>query len=136
VPAEVFVDTGVWYAAANPRAPEHTASAEALRRAIQRGARPVTTSLVLAESHALLLHRVHRAAAHAFLRTVRQPPTVVVPIDPDLGDHAIADWLDRFADQDFSFTDAVSFAVMAHRRIRNALTLDRHFATAGFQTLL
>ena len=46
---------------------------------------------------------------------------------------AVVDWLERYADQDFSFTDAVSFAVMAERAIPEALTLDRHFATARFR---
>jgi predicted nucleic acid-binding protein len=132
VPAEAFVDTGVWYAAANPRAPEHAACAAALRRAVGRGARLVTTNLVLAECHALLLHRVNRAAALTVLRTLRRPPNVVVASTPELENRAIGDWLERFADQTFSFTDAVSFAVMTDRGIREALTLDRHFATAGF----
>lgn len=126
------MDTGVWYAAANPRAPEHAACAAALHRTVRQGTRVVTTNLVLAECHALLLHRVSRAGALTVLRTLRQPPNVVVASTPDLEDRAITDWLDRFGDQTFSFTDAVSFAVMTDRGIRDALTLDRHFATAGF----
>ena len=42
-------------------------------------------------------------------------------------------WLARYDDQGFSFADAVSFAVMTERGIREALTLDRHFVVAGFQ---
>ena len=33
---------------------------------------------------------------------------------------------------DFSLADAVSFAVMKARKIREALTLDAHFGVAGF----
>ena len=47
----------------------------------------------------------------------------------------MAEWLEQFEAQDFSFADAVSFAVMRSRRIRNALTLDRHFAIAGYTML-
>jgi uncharacterized protein len=132
VPAEIFVDTGVWYGAANPRAGEHAACAAALRRAVGQHARLVTTNLVLAECHALLLHRANRAAALAVVRTLRQPPNVIVCSTPDLEDHALSDWLEPYADQTCSFTDAVSFAVMSSRGIRDALTLDRHFAAAGF----
>lgn len=42
-------------------------------------------------------------------------------------------WLARYDDQDFSFADAVSFAVMTERGIREALTLDHRFAVAGFR---
>jgi len=45
------------------------------------------------------------------------------------------EWLERFDDQDFSLTDAVSFAVMTKRGIREALALDRHFCVAGFSVL-
>lgn len=61
-----------------------------------------------------------------------EAPNLVVRSTRELEQAAERNWLARYADQDFSFIDAVSFAVMADRRIRDALTLDRHFAVAGF----
>ena len=40
--------------------------------------------------------------------------------------------LARYADQDFSLADAVSFAVMRRRTIAEAFAFDRHFLIAGF----
>ena len=40
--------------------------------------------------------------------------------------------LRQHADQDFSFVDATSFAVMRAERIRHAFAFDHHFSTAGF----
>ena len=53
----------------------------------------------------------------------------------DLERDAERNCLARYADQDFCFADAVSFAVMTERRIREALSLDHHFVVAGFQAV-
>lgn len=132
VPAEVFVDSSAWYPLVDPRHPDHPRMAGALRGRVRAGGRVVTTNLVLAESHALILRRVHRAAALAFVRTVGRSPNVVVASTPDIEARAVSDWLAKFDDLDLSFADGVSFAVMAERGIREALTLDRHYAAAGF----
>jgi len=39
----------------------------------------------------------------------------------------------KFADQDLSFTDAVSFAVMRQEGLRDAISFDSHFERAGFR---
>ena len=113
VAAELFVDTSAWYPAVVRNHPDHRRVAAALTRAVKQGKRVVTTNLVVAETHALLLRRVNAAVALAFARTVRLPPNLVVTSDPDLEAVALGDWLERFSDQEFSLTDAVSFAVMA-----------------------
>ena len=129
---EVFVDAGVWYAALNPKATDHRPCVAALKGATQSRHRRVTTHLVVAEAHALLLSRVHRRAALEFLRAVQLPPTIVVESTTELEQRAVTDWIERYDDQRFSFADAVSFAVMSERGITDALARDRHFATAGF----
>jgi predicted nucleic acid-binding protein len=68
----------------------------------------------------------------AFVRGVGESPNLVVAGTPDLERTAVRDWLERFDDQPFSLADAVSFAVMDDRGIREALTLDHRFAVAGF----
>lgn len=40
------------------------------------------------------------------------------------------------ADKRWSLTDCASFLIMEEKRLTAALTHDRHFAQAGFQTLL
>ena len=99
---------------------------------VKLGVRVVTTNLIVSETHALLLHRTGRTAALHFVRTVREPPILVVASTAELERDAVAHWLTKYADQTFSFTDTVSFAVMKARKIREALTLDAHFAVAGF----
>ncbi len=130
---ELFVDTSAWYPLAVRSHPDHGSLASVLVDRIRRGVRVVTTNLVIGETHALLLRRAGREPALRFAATVRQAPNLVLWSTPELEDHAITDWLERYSDQDFSFTDAVSFAVMRERDIGEALTLDHHFAAAGFR---
>jgi predicted nucleic acid-binding protein len=134
VPAEFFVDTSAWYPLIVARHPDHARLGSALRALIRNHRRLVTTNLVVAETHTLLLRRVGRTTALTFLQTVGESPNVVVRSSRELEAAAERDWLTRYDDQDFSFADAVSFAVMTERGIRDALTLDHHFVVAGFQT--
>lgn len=131
----LFVDTSAWYPLADSGHPDHESIAVALRERVGRGARVVTTNLVLAEAHALLLRRAGIKAALNFVQLVRQPPNAVEYSTAEREAVALRDWLARFHDQDFSLTDAVSFVVMTELGIREVLALDRHFVTAGFVTV-
>ena len=43
--------------------------------------------------------------------------------------------LSKYSDQDFSYADAVSFALMKRLKIKNAFSFDKHFVIAGFVNL-
>ncbi len=131
----LFVDTSAWYPLADRAHPDHERIAAALRERVGRGVRVVTTNLVLAETHALLLRRSGIEPALKFVQLARQPPNVIEQSTAEREAAALRDWLWRFHDQDFSFADAVSFVVMTEFGIREALALDRHFVTAGFVTV-
>jgi predicted nucleic acid-binding protein len=133
VAGEFFVDTSAWYPLVVSKHPDHARLGARLRALIRDHQRLVTTNLVVAETHALLVRRVGRQTALTFVRTVYESPNVVVHSTRDMELAAERSWLARFAEHDFSLTDAVSFAVMTDRRIREALTLDAHFVVAGFQ---
>jgi predicted nucleic acid-binding protein len=133
VAAELFIDASAWYPLLVQSVPQHDAVRTALRSAMRRAARLVTTNLVVAETHALLLRRTSWNVALEFARGVTAPQTLVVRSSAELERAAVGDWLERYDDQEFSFADAVSFAVMTERGISEALTLDRHFAAAGFR---
>jgi predicted nucleic acid-binding protein len=133
VARELFVDTSAWYALVDTGERARSRVGKALNEAIEDRYRIVTTDLIVAETHALLLRRFNRDVALAFLREIRSEPNVVVESTREVEEQARRDWLERYADQDFSLADAVSFAVMRERRISKALTLDHHFSAAGFE---
>ena len=130
---EVFVDSSAWYPALLRKHPDHARVSAALRGAVDDHMRIVTTNLVVAETHVLLLRRDRRETALGFVRMVGEAPNIVVRSSQELETRALTDWLEPYYDHAFSFTDAVSFAVMADRDIEEALTLDKHFAVAGFR---
>ena len=133
--AELFVDTSGWFPLIDPGDRAHTAVASAMRDAIKARRRVVTTNLIVAETHALIMRRIHRKAALAFVREVGRAPNIIVSSSPEIEMGATNDWLDRYEDQDFSMTDAVSFFVMRQRGIRDVLALDHHFEVAGFDVI-
>src|SRR5512147_1176360 len=78
VPAEFFVDTSGWYPLVVSKHPDHARLGARLRMLIRDHRRLVTTNLVVAETHALLLRRVGGPTALTFVRTVYESPNVVV----------------------------------------------------------
>ena len=135
VEGELFVDTSGWFPLVDSHERAHAAVVRALRAAVKARRRLVTTNLVVAETHALIMRRIHRDAALAFVREVVRAPNIVVSSSSDIETTATSDWLDRFEDQDFSLTDAVSFVIMKQRGIRDVLGLDHHFTIAGFDLI-
>jgi predicted nucleic acid-binding protein len=100
------------------------------------GGRMVSTALVLAELQAHLLYRRGPVDARRIVGALLDDPAyewldVTVP----LVRAAQSAWLERFADQRLTMTDAVSFEVMRRQRIRTAFAFDDDFVTAGFQLL-
>jgi len=123
----LFVDTSVWYAAAdagdvgNGRA----------REVLSRGDRLVTTDHVLVETWLLLRHRVHRQAAERFWEGLRAGVAAVESVtSADLeGAWAIGE---AFSDQEFSIVDRTSFAVMERLGIRRAASFEHDFSIYRF----
>ena len=132
----ILVDTGAWLAAFHRRDQYHTEASRVLRRLRAERARLVVTDLIAAELHLHLLHGFGPGAAAAHVRTLVEDPGIEqVFCDPAIQRAALDDWVHRFADQAFTLTDAVSFAVMRARGIVTACTFDRHFRVAGFDTI-
>lgn len=121
----IFVDTGAWYAVADSSDRHHqVASAFYLANAASPGF--VTSELVMAETWTLLSSHLGRAAALTFWDTLRQAQIPILSTEPaDIE----AAWriAQAFGDQDFSFTDCSSFALMERLGIEDAFAFDRHF---------
>jgi predicted nucleic acid-binding protein len=123
----LFVDTSVWYAAA-----DSTDRSNLRAKAILSVGEPlVTTDHVLIETWTLLRYRIQRDAAERFWHGLRSGVALVEPVS--LADLETA-WLmgTSWSDQDFSIVDRTSFAVMNRLGIDRAASLDDHFAVFRF----
>lgn len=130
----LFLDTSGWLAALSAREAAHAHARQAYVGQVTEGGTLLTTSLVVAEMHTLIMRFRGTAPALDFLdRLAADASHEVVDVDRDLRVAAIERWLRRFRDHEFSLADAVSFEVMRRRRVRRALALDRHFVEAGFE---
>lgn len=102
-------------------------------RVVAQGERtnPLITNFIVAETHALLLARLGSDLARTWLTTNRWPIERVTEDDEARARTIVA----QHADKAFSYTDAVSFAVMERRGIRTAFAFDPHFRQYGFSVV-
>ncbi len=124
-PVTTFVDTGAWYAVAD-RSDRHHKEASAFYLANAPSGRFVTSDLILAETWTLIASHLGRTSALTFWDTLRRTHIPILSSDPS---DIEAAWriLQDFPDQDFSFTDGASFALMERMGIEDAFAFDRHF---------
>lgn len=132
----VLADTGALLAALEPRDQYHARARDIAQRHLAGGGRFVCTTLILSELYTLLLARHGPGrAVPAFGAFLQDPAYEHRGVDLELVQRAHGSWLERFDDQSFSLTDAVSFEVMRIERIPVAFAFDHHFVTAGFALL-
>ena len=100
------------------------------------GTRLVTTRGVVLEIGNALSRKRYRMAAVSLLRAIEVDPNIdVVPLSEPLYQEAL-ELYERRPDKEWGLTDCLSFVVMRHRGLTDALTADDHFRQAGFRALL
>ncbi|MGB9885634.1 MAG: type II toxin-antitoxin system VapC family toxin [Moorellales bacterium] len=112
LPAKLFIDTGAFIALCDRNDVYHR-EAIAFYTSLTKETRLFTTLLVVSETYTWLRYRVGYSAASLFLEVIK---------DAVLGEWLSAETLlHRFRDQDLSYSDAVSFAVLKARNIADVV---------------
>ncbi len=132
----VFVDSAYWIAVIKHHDPHRRAALDAAEGL--GPARLVTTEEVLVETFSGLGRadsHVRRSAAAFVRRLLDRPDVTVIPQSHE----SFLSGLDQYEkrlDKGYSLVDCISMRAMQRRRLRTALTPDRHFAQEGFQALM
>jgi predicted nucleic acid-binding protein len=122
-----FVDTSVWYSAADRGDKRHEQAARILSEQISL----VTSDHVLVESWNLMRNRLGASVADAFWDDLRMGSATLEVVSE--GDLDTAWTIAReYQDQGFSVTDCTSFALMVRLGIDRAASFDQHFAIYRF----
>ena len=132
----LFVDSGGFYALVSADSAAHERAVEIMHTAAQERRRAVTTDYIIDETATLLRARgLPKLLAEFFRLTEASQALTIEWTSPDRF-AAARKFMLKHLDQEFSFTDCVSFVVMKELRLTEALATDRHFRIAGFNPLL
>ncbi|HOU12079.1 MAG TPA: PIN domain-containing protein [Anaerolineae bacterium] len=131
----LFVDTGGWLGVLDPKDKYHPQAADFFRRALSAYNSLVTTNLVIAETYINIRRSSSHEKAIAFLDLIEKSGRIHCVWSDDELEMSAREVLRLYHDQDFSYTDAVSFAVMQRDGIRDVFAFDQHFRTMGFVVL-
>jgi predicted nucleic acid-binding protein len=95
----------------------------------------VTTSYIFDEAITFFKNRNRHQEAIKIGNLFLQNPVVeFIHVDKDLF-YKGWEYLQKYEDKKYSFTDCVSFIVMQDKKIDTALTFDHNFTQAGFRKL-
>lgn len=128
-----FIDTGAFLARYLPGDQYHKLATPLWNKIRTTRERCLTSNFVLDETFTLLARRASYSFAAEKARLIYASRSLEILRPDALAELAALDWFEKFADQEVSFTDCVSFALMRAARLQTAFTFDAHFERAGFQ---
>jgi len=129
---DIFVDSSAWIALADKDDSHHKEAASSYPSIFKNHKTLVTNNLVIAETYIVLLKELGHKVALEFLERIKTSPRILKICSNENIETEAEGILAKYVDQDFSYTDAVSFVIMKRQKIRKAFCFDKHFVTAGF----
>jgi len=130
LPSKLFADTSGWCAVFDRRDQNHKRASEFFAALKGKPVRLITSDYIFDESVTLLRARAGHSSAVAFGEAILKGSVVMEEMDEATRTKAWGLFV-KYKDQDFSFTDCTSFALMRNLKLQNAFTFDRHFRTMG-----
>ncbi|SPF36017.1 Ribonuclease VapC [Candidatus Sulfopaludibacter sp. SbA4] len=129
----VFVDTGAFLARWLPRDANHSKAAAVWSRIA--GRRLFTSNHIVDETLTLLARRASYPFAREKAESIFASSALEILYSTRADELEALTVFGKYADQQVSFTDCVSFVLMKRHRIDTAFTFDRHFGLAGWRCI-
>jgi predicted nucleic acid-binding protein len=127
-----FVDTGAFIAVTDRSDQYHERAVAHFRKLLQTRHPILTTNFILDETYTMLKRKLGADAAITFGIAIKTSGQLeILTIDEEIEKRA---WeiFKKYRDQDFSYTDCTSFAVMKMKKMKTAFAFDTHFQIFGF----
>lgn len=125
--ATVMVDTSAIYALLDRSDANHAQAVALLKNMRDAGESVLVTNFVVAEAHALILSKLGYPIARSWLEGQCWPVERALVEDEERAVEIIL----SYEDKTFSYTDAVTLAIMERLGVQTALAFDRHFTQFG-----
>jgi len=87
----------------------------------------VTSNFVIAETYIIILNELGHQAAIVFLEKLKASPQILKVYSNEDIETEGEFILSKYSDQNFSYTDAVSFVIMKRRKIKKAFSFGKPF---------
>jgi predicted nucleic acid-binding protein len=130
----ILIDTSALYALADKKDQYHIEASSCLQSIAQKHYPVWVTNCTIIETHRRILQGLGIGKGVVFLDYIYSSGISVVRAQVEDEDQA-KDYIHRYKDQDLTYYDAISFAVMKRMGIGSAFTFDRHFTILGFNKI-
>jgi predicted nucleic acid-binding protein len=129
----IFADTSAWFALLSKNDKNHQKIKNIYQTLLENNNTLVLSNQILGETFTLIRYKIeNNNLPFKFIELINKSMMIKkIHIEAKTEKNAIK-ILENYKDQRFSYVDATSFAVMNRLDLKYALSLDRHFAAAGF----
>ena len=129
---DIFVDTSAWIALVDKDDSHHKEAASSYPSLLKNHRNLITSNFVIAETYIIILNELGHKLAIDFLEKLKASPRILKIYSNEDIEAEAEPILVKYSDQDFSYTDAISFVIMKRQKIRKAFSFDKHIVIAGF----
>lgn len=130
-----FIDTGAYFARFYDRDRYHIDSLAIWNYLEEKGTVTITSNHVLDELATLLARRSSYRFSGMKIREIYDSGNTIIERPSEEDERKALRYFEKFADQNISFTDCLSFVIIEKYSIHKVFTFDRHFEYAGFEII-